>query len=89
MGLGLGNHTCASLMAPVDHYQALSCHQRQPLGSTRMEVKSQLISSPTFNATGQWLVPPPASSFPALRHHLPTHLGRVSPWSHRILWLPH
>lgn len=31
--------------------KALSRHQLQPLNSTRMEVKGQLISSPTFNAS--------------------------------------
>lgn len=31
--------------------KALSCHQPQPLNSTGMEVKGQLISSPTFNAS--------------------------------------
>lgn len=31
--------------------KALSCHQPLPLNSTGMEVKGQLISSPTFNAS--------------------------------------
>lgn len=43
----------APLMAPMRHCQALSSHQPRPLDSTRMEVKGQLISSPTFNASGR------------------------------------
>lgn len=50
-----------SLMPSVlRHCQALSSHQPQPPDSTRMEVKGQLISSPTFNAPGQRLPPLPA-----------------------------
>lgn len=61
---------CASLMAPVHRYQALSSHQPRPLDSTRMEVKGQLISSPTFNASGRWLLSPPAASSSALSHRM-------------------
>ncbi|XP_030662503.1 coiled-coil domain-containing protein 120 isoform X1 [Nomascus leucogenys] len=41
---------CASLTAPVCHCQTLSSHQPRLLSSNKMEVKGQLISSPTFNA---------------------------------------
>lgn len=63
-GWRLGTHAiCASFMAPVHHCQALSSHQPRPLDGTRMEVKGQLISSPTFNASGRCpcplLLPPP------------------------------
>lgn len=41
--------------------QALSSHQPQGSNSARMEVKGQLISSPTFNAPGQWPLPLPTA----------------------------
>ncbi|KAF3812813.1 hypothetical protein GH733_019176 [Mirounga leonina] len=50
-GRGWGDAGRASLMAPVRPCQALSSDQPPPLDGTRMEVKGQLISSPTFSAS--------------------------------------
>lgn len=84
VGSWVKDHTCAFLMVPVHHCQALSHHKPRPLDNTGMEVKGQLISSPTFNASGWYLVPPSAASSLALSHHLLAHLGRVGPWPHRM-----
>lgn len=86
VGSWVRDHTCASFMVPMHHYQALSHHKPRPrpLDNTRMEVKGQLITSPTFNASGRYLVLPPAASSPALSHHLPAHLGRVGLWPYRM-----
>lgn len=72
-------------MAPVRPCQALSSDQPRPLDGTRMEVKGQLISSPTFSASGGWLVPRSASS-PALSQ--PAYLERVGPWPHAAPGFP-
>lgn len=94
MGWVWGDHTCAFLMAPMYHCQALSRQKPRPLNSTRMEVKGQLISSPTFNASGWCLVPPPASASLSLSHppppRQPTWEGMVpGPTGFRMPWRPH
>lgn len=80
------DHTCSSLMVLMHHYQDLSHHKPRPrpLDNTRMEVKGQLITSPTFNASGRYLVLLPAASSPALSHHLPAHLRRAGLWPYRM-----
>lgn len=61
-GWARGSMALSPSVSPVlCHCQALSSHQPQGPSSARMEVKGQLISSPTFTAPGQWLLPPPTT----------------------------
>lgn len=59
--------------------QALSSHQPQGPSGARMEVKGQLISSPTFTAPGQWLLP--LTTALPLPQSPCACLGGVGPWT--------
>lgn len=79
-GWARGSMALSPSVPPVlCHCQALSSHQPQGPSGARMEVKGQLISSPTFTAPGQWLLPPPTT--PHCLRSPCACLGGVGPWT--------